>query len=95
MQALHAVAAMSFALTKIQPPRPRADLVERPALEEQLAESLATRRLTLLCAPAGFGKTAALTRQRESLAVGTALAWIAADADDDLHRLHECLCAAK
>jgi len=81
-------------LTKLQPPRPRAGLVGRDRLERRLGEALASRPLTLLCAPAGFGKTAALTRQLAALPPGTALAWIAADADDDLHRFLRCLFAA-
>ena len=48
----------------------------------------------LLCAPAGYGKTTALTRADRRLPPGTALAWVAADAGDDLHRLLECLVAA-
>lgn len=66
----------------------------RPALERRLADALANRRLTVLVAPAGFGKTAALTRQLELLPAGTALAWIGADEDDDLHRFLACLFAA-
>lgn len=81
-------------LTKLQPPRPRAGLIQRERLERRLGEALASRRLTLLCAPAGFGKTAALTRQIALLPRGTALAWIAADEDDDLHRFLRCLFAA-
>ncbi len=81
-------------LTKIQPPRPRPGLIARVRLEKRLADALADRRLTLLCAPAGFGKTAALTRQIAQLPKGTALAWVAADEDDDLHRFLQSLFAA-
>lgn len=84
----------SFALTKIQAPRYRAGLVARSMLEKRLGDALATRRLTLVCAPAGFGKTAALARQIELLPQSTAVAWIAADEDDDLHRVLACLVAA-
>ncbi|HEX7382945.1 MAG TPA: transcriptional regulator, partial [Burkholderiaceae bacterium] len=84
----------TFARTKIQPPRLSPRLVERSALEARLGEALATQRLTLLAAPAGFGKTAALTRQLAALPEGTALAWIACDADDDLLRFAACLVAA-
>ena len=84
----------SFALTKIQTPRCRANLITRPMLERRLGEALATRRLTLVSAPAGFGKTAALSRQIQLLPEGTAVAWIAADEDDDLHRFLACLMAA-
>ncbi len=83
-----------FALTKIQPPLARGNLIARAALEQRLGEALATRDLTLLSAPAGFGKTAALTRQLETLDDAVALAWIAADEDDDLHRFLVCLFAA-
>ena len=54
---------MSFAHTKIQQPRPRAGLLlPRPALERDLALALGEQRAVLLCAPAGYGKTALLTR---------------------------------
>nr|WP_143694718.1 LuxR C-terminal-related transcriptional regulator [Variovorax sp. JS1663] len=38
-------------------------------------------------APAGYGKTAALSRQLQRLAPGCAVAWLTADEDDDLQRL--------
>ena len=84
----------AFALAKIQPPRPRAGLVERPELERTLAAALQHSRLTLLLAPAGFGKTAALTRQIRLLPEGCALAWVSADEDDQLERFLACLTAA-
>jgi LuxR family maltose regulon positive regulatory protein len=83
-----------FALAKIQPPRPRADLVERPALERALDEAMRQRRLTLLIAPAGYGKTAALTRQIRRLPVECALAWVSVDEDDQLQRFLACLTTA-
>jgi len=85
---------MSFARTKIQPPRQRSALIARPALEQALQRALATQRLTLISAPAGFGKTAALTRQLEHLPERGALAWVSLDEGDDLPRLLECLFAA-
>ena len=45
--------------TKLHVPRPRPGFVARPRLLEALGEGLA-RRLILVCAPAGFGKTALL-----------------------------------
>ena len=87
-------AGSGFALTKIQPPRQRARLIVRPRLEQRLADALAQVPLVLVCAPAGFGKTAAITRQVGQLPPGTALAWIAADEDDDLGRFAACLVAA-
>jgi LuxR family maltose regulon positive regulatory protein len=85
---------MSFARTKIQPPRQRPGSIARPALETRLDAALRTQRLLLFTAPAGFGKTAALTRQIARLPEGSALAWISCDEDDDLQRLLACLCAA-
>jgi LuxR family transcriptional regulator, maltose regulon positive regulatory protein len=84
----------AFALAKIQPPRPRAGLVARPTLERALGAALLNNRLTLLQAPAGYGKTAALTRQIRQLPAGCALAWVSADEDDQLQRFLACLTAA-
>lgn len=83
-----------FARTKIQPPRLRADLLARARVERPLAQALAQHRLVLLSAPAGFGKTAALTRQLAALPPGVAVAWVGADADDDLGRFVACLLAS-
>ena len=94
MQAMQDAPLPAFALSKIQPPRPRAGLVARPALEAALGAALATHRLTLLQAPAGYGKTAALTRQLRQLPAGCALAWVSADEDDQLQRFLACLTAA-
>jgi LuxR family maltose regulon positive regulatory protein len=85
---------MTFALTKIQPPRPRAGVVAREDLESRLVAALESQRLVLVCAPAGFGKTAALARALARLPPGTGIAWVAADEGDDLERLMECLLAA-
>lgn len=85
---------MPFARTKIQPPRPRASFVERGTLHDRLADALASRRVVLLCAPAGYGKTMLLAQEAARLPQGTALAWISADAGDDVQRLVECMIAA-
>ena len=86
---------MTFARTKIQRPiRRPGGLLDRPTLEQRLGEALLTRRLVLLCAAAGFGKTSALTRQCELLPQGTAVAWISCDTDDAPLQLFECLVAA-
>jgi LuxR family transcriptional regulator, maltose regulon positive regulatory protein len=89
---------MSFAVTKIQPPRPRPGaLLERPALEARLDAALQHSRLVLICAPAGFGKTSALARQLARLpstSPGAALAWVACDEGDTPAQLFECLIAA-
>jgi LuxR family maltose regulon positive regulatory protein len=46
--------------TKLQPPRLRADLIARPRLLEVLFEAVSSHRLTLVSAPAGYGKTTLL-----------------------------------
>jgi len=89
-----ATASHAFALAKIQPPRPRTSLVERPVLEQALGAALRQQRLTLLLAPAGYGKTSALARQIRQLPPGTALAWVTADEDDQLPRFLACLGSA-
>ncbi|VTU26918.1 ATP-dependent transcriptional activator MalT [Variovorax sp. PBL-H6] len=77
----------SLARAKIQTPRFRGGLIERGELEQRLGDALASRRLVLLVAPAGYGKTAALSRQLQALPAGRAIAWLTADEDDDLQRL--------
>lgn len=90
----HPPSLPDFALAKIQPPRPRIGLIERPALEQALLRALREQRLVLLLAPAGYGKTAVLTQAIRRLPAGCALAWICADEDDHLQRFLACLCAA-
>jgi LuxR family transcriptional regulator, maltose regulon positive regulatory protein len=86
---------MTFARTKIQPPRPRGRLLlPRPRVDAPLRQALASQRLVLVSAPAGYGKSALMARQLQDWPEGLALAWVAADADDDLPRLLECLVAA-
>src|ERR671918_2303748 len=66
--------------TKLHAPRPLPGFVPRPRLVDQLDEGL-ERRLILICAPAGFGKTALLAdwthRGRRSVA------WLSLDAGDN------------
>ena len=86
--------APRFAATKIQAARPRARRIARPALEAALAEAALSRRLVLLHASAGYGKTSALASLADTLPAGTALAWVSLDAEDDAARLFACLAAA-
>ena len=93
--------ALRFASTKIQPPRLRSARIARPRLEARLRDALLQRRVVLLLAPAGFGKTCALAAQfelgnesRGASLPGTALAWVSLDEDDDAQRLFACLVAA-
>jgi LuxR family transcriptional regulator, maltose regulon positive regulatory protein len=90
-----------FATTKIQPPRLRAQRIERPTLAAALLVATRQHRVVLLQAPAGFGKTSALAALatqvgagRDPSAPGSALAWVSLDADDDAARLLSCLAAA-
>ncbi|WP_372657844.1 LuxR C-terminal-related transcriptional regulator [Hydrogenophaga sp.] len=83
-----------FAQAKIRPPQLRTHLVARPGLEQALLAALPRHRLTLLVAPAGYGKTAALARMLCHWPAEAALAWITADEDDHLQRLLACLTAA-
>jgi LuxR family maltose regulon positive regulatory protein len=87
--------ARRFAATKIQPPQPRAgSLIARPTLEQRLGEALLQRKLVLVSAAAGFGKTSALARQVQRLPQGTAVAWVSCDEDDTAGQLLACLVAA-
>jgi LuxR family transcriptional regulator, maltose regulon positive regulatory protein len=88
-------AVLSFARTKIQPPRPRQGaLVLRPALQQPLVDALNTLPLVLVNAAAGFGKTSALAQSIELLPAGTAVALVACDQGDSPLQLFSCLVAA-
>jgi LuxR family transcriptional regulator, maltose regulon positive regulatory protein len=78
--------------TKLHPPRPRPGFLARPRLLERLTQG-AARELTLVCAPAGFGKTALLADwARRSQ---TSVAWLSLDeADNDPTRFWRYLAAA-
>ncbi len=72
---------------KTIPPRAPAHLLARPRLSSA-APALKDRQITVVQAPAGFGKTSLLAqRRRENLMHGTAVAWLAADERDDPYRL--------
>lgn len=89
----------SVLATKLFPPSRREALVVRPRLAEQLDASVTDHHhLTLLSAPAGFGKTTVLTEWLRSLAQErphVSAAWLSLDpADNDLARLLSHLAAA-
>ncbi len=84
----------ALAATKIQPPRARSARIARPALDAALREALRSKRLVLLVAPAGFGKTSALATQIAAMQRDAPLAWVALDEDDDALRLFATLGAA-
>ena len=65
--------------TKLHVPRPQPGFVQRPRLIEALGEGLARGRV-LVCAPAGFGKTALLSDWARG--GGRPVAWLGLDGGD-------------
>lgn len=85
--------------TKLYIPPPRPNLVERPRLVERLDEGLRQgHKLTLIAAPAGFGKTTLTTEWLYStgMAISSrAIAWLSLDeGDNDPARFFTYLIAA-
>jgi LuxR family maltose regulon positive regulatory protein len=77
--------------TKLHPPRRRRTIVERPRLTDLAARSR-TRALTLVSAPAGFGKT---TLVADWFAESATTAWVSLDArDNDPNRFWTYVVAA-
>ena len=74
--------------TKITPPRRGRGVLPRPRLE-QLAERLTERRVAIVEAPPGYGKTTLAGIWAERLSsLGQGVAWLSLDADDNnAHRL--------
>ena len=69
--------------TKLRPSQARPKLVARPRLSERL-DPEAGRRLTLVSAPAGFGKTTLLSRWWNSITGGErCAAWLSLDEGDN------------
>ncbi len=79
--------AMSMLATKFHVPAPRHHAVARPRLVDPLlSDSGADRKLTLVCVPAGFGKTTLLSQWvRHVIAAGpeVRVAWLSLDAGDN------------
>ena len=71
---------MSLLKTKLYIPPIRPEIVTRPRLIERLNESL-HRKLTLVSAPAGFGKTTLVSGWLLQLDVPTA--WVSLDESDN------------
>src|SRR4030042_5597310 len=68
--------------TKLYIPPPRAKIVLRPRLIEQLNEGLDCK-LTLISAPAGFGKTTLVSEWIANY--GKPVAWLSLDKGDNDH----------
>jgi LuxR family transcriptional regulator, maltose regulon positive regulatory protein len=81
--------------TKLRPPKTRPNLVARPRLREALAGG-EERKLTLISAPAGFGKTTLLNEWLQSCAGRErSIAWVSLDeGDNDPARFLSYLIAA-
>ena len=79
---------MPLLKTKLYIPPVRPELVSRPRLIERLNAGL-QRKLTLISAPAGFGKTTLLSEwasQRASESTsGRPVAWVSLDEGDNRH----------
>jgi LuxR family transcriptional regulator, maltose regulon positive regulatory protein len=75
-----AAQAAPLLATKLYLPRPRSTAVARPRLVARVREGLRSR-LTLLAAPAGFGKSTLLAQALA--AERSAPAWLALDEGDD------------
>lgn len=81
--------ATSILVTKLFVPPTRAELVHRPGLIKRLKDGL-DRKLTLLSAPAGFGKTTLVSHLLENLWDNNKIdnqpikvAWLSLDEDDN------------
>ena len=68
--------------TKLYPPHLRENRILRRRLSDWLAETAVSKPLTLLSAPAGYGKTTLLATLTETLP-NTPLAWLSLDEEDD------------
>lgn len=78
--------------TKLYIPPPRPELVSRPRLIERLNDGF-TRKLILICAPAGFGKTTLLSDWVRQ--INLPVAWLSLDkGDNELSRFLVYLVAA-
>ena len=67
--------------TKLRVPRPRPELVERAYLLELLRRGR-ERRLTLVCAPAGYGKSTLLAQWAEADRARTPFVWVSLEPSD-------------
>ena len=67
--------------TKLQPPRSQGHLLERPDLIQRLRQGR-ERKLTLVCAPAGYGKSTLLAQWAAVDAAHTPFVWMSLDERD-------------
>lgn len=72
-----------LALTKFRVPRPRRDFVRRDELLAQLRQLTSEHPVTLICAPAGSGKTTLMVQLAASDAPGELTVWVALEDSDN------------
>ena len=75
-------ASSEIVKTKLSPPSPRIEEVPRPELLE-LLDAGSVRKLTLIGAPAGYGKTTLLSQWRRSQEPDLPFAWVSLDEQDN------------
>ncbi|MBI4491702.1 MAG: tetratricopeptide repeat protein [Chloroflexi bacterium] len=71
-----------LARTKLRPPRLREDVIPRPRLLTALHDAVSSHPLTLVSAPAGYGKTTLLAALPHAFPA-LPLAWLSLDEEDD------------
>jgi LuxR family maltose regulon positive regulatory protein len=76
-------ATLRLPMTKFRAPRPRRDLVARPALLARLHALVAEHPVTLVAAPAGSGKTTLMAQLAAAASDDEAVVWVALDESDD------------
>lgn len=80
--------AAGLALTKFRVPRQRRDLVRREALLARLRQLTLDHPVTLICAPAGSGKTTLMVQLATQEVPGELAVWVSLDdSDNDPPRL--------
>lgn len=89
-----ATETLTFARTKIQPPRLRSGLLARTRLSDRIAEGLREAPLTLISAAGGFGKSSAVAQALAAHPTTLAYAWVNCEANDTLARFAAALIAS-
>lgn len=85
----------SAAVTKFRTPKLRATMIPREALLKRLQTLTSRSRVTLVCAPAGFGKTTLLAQFAAQSELFADTVWLSLDDDDnDPNRLFVSLVSA-
>ncbi len=69
--------------TKFMPPQLRDDIISRERLLQRLHTAVHSHPLTLVAAPAGYGKTTLLSVMAAASANDAPIAWLTLDDEDD------------